>query len=241
MSLLYFVIAVIVIVGPISFIGYYKNKADKLAVEKEILKRRNETLEERFEKEDEQAHNEQPFVLSAQQTTGVEIMQSFAQSRQVDLDTDEDSCNENFESYRFSFQGGTFQCFAGKQTDEILLRYYYFYELPLSDNAFIRVLRLCNDYTKNCRYAKLVYSTHENEAGEEIIAMHFCYEMIGVHLEGLEYLLTHNFMLVRGATEALDTIRQEEEALCPADNKNSKTEADYQAMAIRMAMSRDNK
>lgn len=240
MSTTFIVLSVFAFVGMLCVIIFYAHKVDTLTTDNSILKRRNETLEERFEKEEEQASEEHPFVLSAQQTTGVEIMQSFAQSRQVYLESLEDYNDEDFEAYRFSFQGGNFQCYVGKRTDEVLLRYYYFYDLPLSNDAFFRVLRLCDDFTKNRKYAKLTYSTHENEAGEEIIAMHLCYEMIGIHLEALEHLLHHNFVLVREASEALDAIRQEVEALHPAETNKPKTEADFQAMAIRMAMNRTN-
>ena len=236
MSLLYFVIAVIVIVGPISFIGYYKNKADKLAAEKEILKRRNETLEERFEKEDEQTS-----IAAAQPKTGVEILQTFAQNHQIQLEPDENYNDEDWALYFFTYQGGHFFSYVSKRSDEVLIRFAHFDDMPYSDAAFIRILRLCNEYAVKRRYVKLIYSVETNDMEDQEIQMHLYYDLIGVSQGGIEHLLNYNFTFAREVSNALDDIRKEIEELQPSDTNKPKTEADYQAMAIRMAMNRDNK
>lgn len=231
MSPLFVIFGILAVVTPLFFSIYFKNKVDQLTTDNEILKRRNKTLEERFSQEEEQTTK-----TSTPLSTGVEILHTFAQSYQVQLEPAKNYDNEDWELYSFSYQGGHFHCFAGKETDEVLIRYAHFCSLPYSDDALFRTLRLCVEFTANRRYAKLTYTIDTNDLGEQEIHFHFCFDMIGILPIGLEYLLNHNFILAREASEAVDAIRKELEELEPAGSGKVKTEADYQAMAIQMAM-----
>ena len=236
MSTTFIVLCVFAFVGMLCIIIVYAHKVDTLTTDNGILKRRNETLEERFAQEDKQAS-----IAASQPTTGVEILQTFAQSHQIKLEPVKDYNDEDWELYFFSYQGGHFYSYVAKRSDEVLIRYGHFNDMPYSNDAHIRVLRLCDEYTANRRYVKLTYSVEKNDMGEEEIQFHFYYDLIGVSQAGLEYLLNQNFNYAREASGLIDDIRKELEELHPADNGKPKTEADFQAMAIQMAMSRDNK
>lgn len=235
MSTTFIVLCVFAFVGMLCIIIVYAHKVDTLTTDNGILKRRNETLEERFSQEDEQAS-----IAAAQPTTGVEILQTFAQSHQIKLEPDKDFHDEDWELYFFSYQDGYFYSYVSKHSDELLIRYGRFNEMPYSDDALIRVLRLCDDYTAGRRYVKLTYTVGKNDMGEDEIQFHLYYDLIGVSQTGLEHLLNHNFTFAREVDGAIDDIRKELEALHPANTNKPKTEADYQAMAIQMAMNRNN-
>ena len=236
MSTTFIVLCVFGFVGLICVIAFYAHKVDTLTTDNGILKRRNETLEERFAQEDEQAS-----IAAALPKTGVEILQTFAQSHQIKLEPSKDFNDDDWELYFFSYQGGYFYSYVSKHSDEVLIRYGRFNNIPYSDDAHIRVLRLCDEYTANRRYVKLTHSVEKNDMGEDEIQFHFYYDLIGVSQAGLEHLLNHTFNYAREASGLIEDIRKELEALHPADTNKPKTEADYQAMAIKMAMSRDNK
>lgn len=232
MSTTFIVLCVFAFVGMLCVIIYYAHKVDQLTTDNGILKHRNETLEERFSQE------EQATIAPAQRMTGVETLQTFAQAHQVQLEEATDFEDDDWELYRFTYQDGYFHSFVSKTSDEILIRYAHFYDLPYSNEAYIRILRLCDDFTSNRRYVKLTYSAETNDMGEQSIHLHLYYEMIGLSQAGLEYLLSYNFTFAREAAEAVDAISKELAELHHADNDTPKTEADYQAMAIRMAMER---
>ena len=236
MSPLFVIFGILAIVIPLFFSIYFKNKADQLATDNGILKRRNETLEERFSQEDNQTS-----IAAAQPKTGVEILQTFAQSHQIQLEPDKEYDDEHWELYYFTYQGGHFYSYVSKQSDEVLIRYGHFDDMPYSYDAYIRVMHLCDEYTANRRYVKLTYSTETSDMGEQEIHLHLYYDLIGVSQSGIEFLLNNNFAYAREVDNALDDIRKELEALHPSDSGKAKTEEDYQAMAIQMAMSRDNK
>ena len=236
MSPLFVIFGILAIVIPLFFSIYFKNKADQLATDNGILKRRNETLEERFSQQDEQV---QPAPV--QHMSGVEILQTFAQSHQIQLEPDKEYDDEHWELYYFTYQGGHFYSYVSKQSDEVLIRYAHFDDMPYSDAAFYRILRLCDEYTANRRYVKLTYTAETNDMGEQEIHLHLYYDLIGVSQAGIEFLLNNNFAYAREVDNALDDVRKEVEALQPSDNGKAKTEEDYQAMAIQMAMNRDNK
>ena len=225
MSTTSIVLCVLAFIGMLCVIIYYAHKSEQLSIDNRILKRRNDTLEERFEKGDEQAS-----AAPVQPETGVEILQAFAQSHQVRLKPQ--SCNsEYWVLYCFTYQGGHFYSYASKQADEVLIRFEHFYEMPYSDDALILISRLCNDYTADKRYVKLVYSLVTTE-GEQEIHLHLHYDLIGATQGNIEFLLNCNFYFVREVCNAIDDIRKEVEELHSADNNISKTDADYQAMAI---------
>ena len=222
MSTTFIVLCVFAFVGMLCIIIVYAHKVDTLTTDNGILKRRNETLEERFAQEDKQAS-----IAAAQPTTGVEILQTFAQSHQIKLEPDKDYQDEDWELYFFTYQDGYFYSYVSKHSDELLIRYGRFNEMPY-------------DYTAGRRYVKLTYTVGKNDMGEDVIQFHLYYDLIGVSQTGLEHLLNHNFTFAREVDGAIDDIRKELEALHPADTNKPKTEADYQAMAIQMAMNRNN-
>lgn len=235
MSTTFIVLCVFAFVGMLCIILVYAHKVDTLTTDNGILKRRNETLEERFEKEDEQVS-----IAAAQPQTGVEILQTFAQNHQIQLEPDENYKDEDWELYFFTYQSGRFFSYVSKRSDEVLIRFAHFDDMPYSDAAFYRILRFCNEYAFQRRYVKLIYSVETNDMGDEEIQLHLYYDLIGVSQGGIEYLLNYNYSFAREVSHALDDIRKEVEELQPSGNR-PKTEADYQAMAIQMAMSRDNK
>jgi hypothetical protein len=177
----------------------YSNKAEQFKTDNAILKRRNETLEERFGNETEQA------TTPTRSMTGVEILKTFAQSHQVTLTPAEDYENEYWELYVFLYQGGQFYGFCNKYTDEVLLRYAYFYSLPYSEDALIRILHLCHDYSTEHRFVKIIYTIATNDSGEQEIYLHLHYEMMGVPQAGLECLLENAFGVAREISEILNT------------------------------------
>jgi hypothetical protein len=177
----------------------YSNKAEQFKTDNVILKRRNETLEERFGNETEQA------TTPTRSMTGVEILKTFAQSHQVTLTPAEDYENEYWELYVFLYQGGQFYGFCNKYTDEVLLRYAYFYSLPYSEDALIRILHLCHDYSTEHRFVKIIYTIATNDSGEQEIYLHLHYEMMGVPQAGLECLLENAFGVAREISEILNT------------------------------------
>ena len=225
MSTTSIVLCVLAFIGMLCVIIYYAHKSDQLSIDNRILKRRNDTLEICFEKGDEQAS-----AALGQPETGVEILQAFAQSHQVRL-APQNYNDEHWELYHFTYQGGHFYSYVSKQSEEILIRFMHFDAMPYSDAALSRISRLCYDYTSNMSYVKLIYSLETTE-GEREIHLHLYYDLIGATQSGIEFLLGWNFNCVREVCNALDDIRKEVEELHSADNNISKTDADYQAMAI---------
>lgn len=235
MSTTFILFCVLSIAGMLCVTIYYAHKVDTLTTDNDILKRRNETLERRFSHEEEQAS-----VAEAQPMTGVEILHAFAQSHQVRLEHDVNYNDDYWELYYFTYQVGRFYSYVGKLTDEVLIRFAHFDAIPYSDDAFIQILRLCDDFTANSRFVKLTYSLETNDMGEKEIQLHLYYDLIGVSEGGIEFILNSNFAFAREVINAMDVIRKAEEEQHPADNKRPKTEEDYQAMAIQMALKRNN-
>lgn len=209
MSTTFIVICVFASVGALCVIIYYAHKVDQLTTDNEILKRRNKTLEERFSQEDEHASEEHPTVLSGQQTTGVEILQTFANTHQIKLEIQYDYENEAYELYKFMYQGGWFYCYAGKQTDEVLLRYGYFKELPCNEDMYMQILRLCDDFTSSRKYGKLTYTIDNDDPENKKIDLHLYIELIGVPQKGLEYVMNETFVWAREVCDAADRICKE--------------------------------
>lgn len=236
MSATFIVFCVFGFVGMLCAIIYYAHKVDTLTTDNGILKRRNATLEERFAQEEEQAS-----IAASQPKTGVEILQTFAQSHQVDLQTQEDYENEDWELYCFTYQGGHFYSYVSNHSDEVLIRYAHFEDMPYSEAALTRIMRLCNEYSLHRRYVKLIYTLETNDMGDQEIQLHLYYDLIGVSQGGIEFLLNNTFVYAREVANILDDIRKEVEKLQPSENKKPKTEEDFQAMAIQMAMNRNNK
>lgn len=234
MSTTFIVLSVFAFVGMLCVIIFYAHKVDTLTTDNGILKRRNETLEELFSKEEEHATTAPPKYWS-----GVEILQTFAQSHQVQLEPDENFNDKDWVLYFFTYQGGRFYSYVSKHSDEVLIRYAHFDDMAYSDAAHIRIMRLCNEYTADRRYVKLVYTLENNDMGEQEIHLHLNYDLLGVSQDGIEFLLNNNFIFVHEIGKIVDDFRKEVEELQPSTNK-PKTEADFQAMAIRMAMSRNN-
>lgn len=219
MTLFYCIMGGIAFMIMLCVIISYSNKVEQLKTDNAILKRRNETLEERFGKE-----TGQTTTSLAHSMTGVEILQTFAQSHQVTLTLDESFENEEWELYLFVYQGGHFYGFCNKYTDEVLLRYAYFYSLPYSEDALIRILHLCHDYSTEHRFVKIIYTIATNDSGEQEIYLHLHYEMMGVPQAGLECLLENAFGVAREISEIL----------------NTQGKIDEQPAALRKPMSRND-
>ncbi len=202
MSPVFVVFCIIAFVIPVALCIVYKNKIESMSTDLGILKKRNETLEERFSNE-ESNHSSDSAAGKIWQS-GMEILQQFAQSHQVKLEKVEDYEDEHYELYGFLYQGGYFRCFVGKQSDEVLLRFYSFFDIPYSQDAVIEVLRLCDAVTSKRKYAKLTY--HLDKEDPDNISLDLYYEMIGISQDGLEHLLAFHFGIVSEVREAAEKL-----------------------------------
>ena len=214
MTLFYCIMGGIVFMVMLCVILSYSNKVEQLKTDNAILKRLNEILEERLEQ----------ATTPTRSMTGVEILKTFAQSHQVTLTLDESFENEEWELYLFVYQGGHFYGVVNKYTDEVLLRYAYFYSLPYSEDALIRILHLCHDYSTGHRFVKIKYTIATNDSGEQEIYLHLLYDMMGVPQAGLECLLETAFGVAREISEIL----------------NTQGKIDEQPAALRKPMSRND-
>lgn len=201
MTTTFIILCIIAFAIPVAFCIVYKRKIESMDTELGILKRRNATLEERFK--NEEANHSADSTTEQAFLPGVEILQQFAQSHQIQLEKVDDYKDEFFDLYYFRYQGGNFHCFVGKHSDEVLLRYYSFFAVPYSQEAEIQVLRLCDAVTNNRKYAKLTYTIDKEKKN---ITLDIYYDMIGIPQLGLAHLLDTNFALVREVTEAADKL-----------------------------------
>ena len=199
MSPVFVIFCIIAFVIPVALCIIYKNKIESMETDLGILKKRNETLEERFANEDAQVN----AAIEAAPQTGVVFLQQFAESHQIQLEKADAYEDEELELYRFRYQGGYFHCFVSKETDEVLLRYYHFFEIPYSKDAEVEVLRLCDVVTSGRRYAKLTYSM-DKECTRILLDLYF--DMIGIPQAGFAHLLNSAFVLDRDVSEIAEKI-----------------------------------
>lgn len=148
---------------------HYKDALDEQKVDNKILKQRNETLEERFEKEDSQKESS-----AAQPPIAIDFLYSMASKKQFEIT--EFERDEDWVTCGFEFQGGHFFCYAGAKNDELLLQYRCFESIPYTVENYEKVRTLCHRCTREYRYAKLVYSYDEKQ---NEIDVHVFIESIG--------------------------------------------------------------
>lgn len=240
MSTVLIIISIIAIVVSFYLCIHFKNKLDDVQIDNAVLKQIKVKLEEQLE----DLKNGTPAngTPNASHYSGVEILNAFSRAHQVQIEKHEDYEDEDWELYQFIYQDGKFCCYTHKKTDEVMLRYFYFETLPYSEDMEIRILRMCDSYTSQRKYVKLTYSVDEEKAGEPLIYLHLYFDLIGVTPEILEHIIRTNFHCAREVSDAVDELRkkmQEE----PSQNAApaAKTEADFQEMAIRMAIDKKGK
>lgn len=229
------IIAALVSVLSICLCIHFKDKLDDVQIDNAVLKQRKGKLEEQIDSLNNQLSSRGTSYTS--ESSGVEILKNFAQAHQIQLEEVYEYQHENWELYQFTYQGGRFYCYAEKRTDEVLLRYSHFEALPYSEDMQIRVLQLCDGYTSDRSYAKLTYNVEKDNSQNQVIYLHLYYDIIGASQDALERILSYNFLCEREVSGALDDLRKTIENEQPQNTPdNAKSEADFQEMAIRMAL-----
>lgn len=105
MSPLFVIFGILAIIIPVGLCIFYKNRIEDLTTDNGILKKQNETLEERFNAEDA-AGTSQEVSMNA-----YDFLKAMGQKNQFEIE--ELDRNENWITSAFSYQGGNVVCFTG--------------------------------------------------------------------------------------------------------------------------------
>lgn len=100
--------------------------------------------------------------------------------------------DEQWVTCSFEYQGGWFLCFCGTYTDELLLQFRDFAELPYNSHNYQRILSLCYRYTRDYRYAKF---THSYDEKDNKLHLHIYIESIGPSEEAFMHYVALCFRL----------------------------------------------
>ena len=149
------IIYAIVIAVLSGFCYFYKNEIDELKLDNDILKRRNDTLEEKFETMDvlpvNQAINAQDFLLEM--------------GRKHQFEVEELERTDVWITNTFVYQGGQFVCYTGADGDELVLCFRGIASRPYTPENYEKVRNACHYMTKEYRYAKVFYR-YDNEENQ---------------------------------------------------------------------------
>ncbi len=132
---------------------YYRNRIDNLSISNGILKRRNDTLEEKFEAMDalpvRKAINAQDFLLEM--------------GRKHQFKVEEINRDDLWITNVFTYQGGRFVCFTGANDSELMLYFRRMAVLPYTPENYEKVRTICSRMTDNYRHGKVVYEYNDAE------------------------------------------------------------------------------
>lgn len=167
MSPLFVIFGILAIIIPVGLCIFYKNKIEDLTTDNGILKKRNETLEERFNAEDA-AGTIQEVSMNA-----YDFLKAMGQRNQFEIE--ELDRNENWITSAFSYQGGNFVCFTGVGNDEFLLQFRGVIELTYTPANYEKVRTACLRFTEHYRYTKFFHSYDDKE---NQLAVHIAIETI---------------------------------------------------------------
>jgi hypothetical protein len=224
----FIVITAILIIGCI----IYTAIADRNHIRKlEALYQNKQQLEQQLEQV--QAANSTP---EQRYLTGLEIITLFAQTHQIRLEEVENS-DEDFNRFNFSYQGDYFAVWASNKNDSIFIRTDIFASYPSNADNYWPIIRYCYHYTCTQTFVKTKYHIDKNDAGEDEIHLHLCYELMGTSPAGLEYILNSSFSsrreIVQGIADMLKDLQTEQSCDQVAEDQ---TTVDFQEVAMQMTI-----
>ena len=169
------------------------NRCDSLQTEVDILRKRNSTLEEKFEQMDSQENFASGEISH---TIGSDVLERFAQENGCKLEHHE-SNEMQWKIYSMRYQGGYFVIYT--RFCEVVFNYNNFAELPYTPDVYMKVLALCYRFNQRYRYFKLDY---EYDQERNLFSFSLSIELINPPCDWLESILTANF-------SAADVVRKE--------------------------------
>ena len=176
MSPLFIIFGILAIIIPVGLCIFYKNKIDELTTDNSILKKRYDTLEERFNAEDA---NDTSATASAW-----EFIQRVGRNHQFEVH--EMKSGDDWVEFSFSYQDGAFTGYAGTKDHELTLHYPCYFGIKRTPESFEKVRTLCQRATREFRFIKVLYTYHE-QSNE--LDMHFLIEVPNVSEEAfMDYL-----------------------------------------------------
>ena len=176
------------------------NHCDSLQTEVGILRKRNSTLEEKFEQMEAQ---ENSASREFSRTIGVDTLERFAQENGCKLEHHE-SNELQWEVYTMRYQGGNFVIYT--RFCEIIFQYNNFAELPYTPEAYMQVLALCYRFGQRYRYFKLDY---EYDQEQNLFRFSLAIELINPPFDWLESILIATFSAVDVIRKELENIQNE--------------------------------
>ena len=191
------------------------NHCDALQTEVGILRKRNNTLEEKFEQMESQ-DNSASGEFS--RTIGSDTLERFAQENGCKLEHHE-SNELQWEVYTMRYQGGNFVIYT--RFCEIIFQYQSFAELPYTPEAYMQVLALCYRFGQRYRYFKLDY---EYDQEQNLFRFSLAIELINSPFDWIEAILTATFSAVNVLRRELENIQNEG----GSENPDSDSESDLQ-------------
>lgn len=169
MSPLFVIFGITAIVVPVLLCIIYKNRIEHLTTDNKTLKDRNELLEMRFKME--QAEEEANALIE----NGWDLINSFAEQFQFQL-TELQRTSDRV-TFMFKYQDGLFTGNAGIQGQdfEIMLDHLCYAGWPYTSENFEKVRTVCHNMSKECRFAKYIYTFDEKQSQFDI---HLIVEML---------------------------------------------------------------
>ena len=141
MSPLFVIFGILAIIILIGLSVYFKNQVDSLTTDNSILKKRNDTLEERFNAEDA---NDTSAAANAW-----EFVQRVGRNHQFEVH--ENKSGDDWVEFTFTYQDGVFTGYAGTKDHELTLHYPCYFGIKRTLESFEKVRTLCQRATREFR------------------------------------------------------------------------------------------
>lgn len=176
------------------------NRCDSLQTELDILRKRNNTLEEKFGQMESQ---ENSVSREVSLTIGADTLERFAQENGCKLEHLETEEGE-WDAYAMRYQGGNFVIYT--RFCEMVFRFNNFAELEYTRIAYTQLLALCYRFNQRYRYFKMDY---EYDQEKNLFNISLSIELINPPYDWLESILTATFTTADVVRKELEKISNE--------------------------------
>jgi hypothetical protein len=189
------------------------NQYNDMKTERDILKRRNETLETRFE-QNEQANGKQFDTQTEYDAT--ETLRQFAAENGCRLEPLEEPNNQSWNVFTMKFQGGSFAVYTYEH--QMLVVYPNFAGINYQPNMYAKIMEMCY-HAQRFRFRKLAY---EYDDEENALAFTIEIELFNPSKDLLGGILDSTWDMQKWVSEQIDMICKE----CGSDAEPSDPNSD---------------